>query len=85
MTVTHKRVGQSLAVTAAALLSACASTDTQVSSSEKVECLGANSCRGHSACATANSACKGKNDCKGQGYLLISAEQCAEKGGTIAN
>jgi hypothetical protein len=26
-------------------------------------------------------ACKGKNSCKGQGFLSMSAEECAKKGG----
>ncbi len=46
--------------------------------------MGINSCKGKSACKTANNACKGQNSCKGQGFLLTkSAKSCKAKGGTV--
>ena len=46
-------------------------------------CVGANSCKGTSACATANSSCKGQNACKGQGYTETTKAECDEAGGTF--
>jgi hypothetical protein len=51
---------------------------------EDVKCMGANSCKGLSACKTANSECKGLNNCKGQGWSpTASAEECTAAGGTV--
>ena len=46
-------------------------------------CVGANSCKGTSACATANSSCKGQNSCKGQGFTVTTKAECDEAGGTF--
>jgi hypothetical protein len=46
-------------------------------------CVGANSCKGTSACATANSSCKGQNSCKGQGWTETTKAECDEAGGTF--
>lgn len=46
-------------------------------------CVGANSCKGTSACATANSSCKGQNSCKGQGFTETTKAECDEAGGTF--
>ena len=48
---------------------------------ELVACHGVNACKGHSACATANSACAGQNACKGQGFVMMSDEACGQVGG----
>lgn len=48
-----------------------------------VKCVGANSCKGKSACQTANSACKGMNNCKGKGYIMTSLKHCKQKGGKV--
>jgi len=42
----------------------------------KVHCDGVNSCKGTSACQTANSACKGQNSCKGKGWTYMSKAEC---------
>ena len=47
------------------------------------KCVGANSCKGHSACATASNACKGMNACKGQGFVEMTKEECDKAGGTF--
>lgn len=46
------------------------------------KCVGGNSCKGQSACQTANSACKGLNACKGQGFTMSSKADCDAAGGT---
>ena len=47
----------------------------------KGQCVGGNSCKGQSACASANSSCKGQNACKGQGYTDTTKAECDEAGG----
>jgi hypothetical protein len=52
--------------------------------SKTVHCSGINSCKGTSACKTANNSCKGMNSCKGQGWLPEkSAKACEAKGGKV--
>jgi hypothetical protein len=47
-----------------------------------VKCIGANDCKGKSACKTAVSPGPGQNSCKGQGLAMTSTEQqCKDKGG----
>jgi len=47
-----------------------------------VKCVGGNSCKGQSACATASNSCKGQNSCKGKGWINTStADECTQKGG----
>ena len=50
-------------------------------STEMGECHGVNACNGQGACGGAGNPCAGHNECKGKGWLKMSAEQCAEKGG----
>jgi hypothetical protein len=48
----------------------------------QVKCVGGNSCKGQSECATAASACKGRNACKGKGFITTSStQQCEQRGG----
>ena len=79
---TAKKVsGFALAATAAAML---AVAPMSASAGEaKGKCMGANSCKGHSDCATANSSCKGLNACKGQGFVALTKADCDAKGGTF--
>jgi hypothetical protein len=52
----------------------------------KVKCAGINSCAGKGECGAADGShdCGGKNSCKGKGWIEVdSAEECAEKGGTV--
>ena len=49
----------------------------------KVKCSGVNECAGKGSCAGAGNSCAGKNSCKGKGVVDISAEECAQKHGTI--
>lgn len=47
----------------------------------KVQCNGANACKGKSACSTARNSCKGQNECKGQGWASLTEKDCTAKGG----
>jgi hypothetical protein len=50
----------------------------------QVKCLGGNSCKGQSACKSAQSDCKGQNSCKGKGYVMTpSAHECVAAGGKV--
>jgi uncharacterized membrane protein len=50
----------------------------------QLKCLGANACKGQSACKTATSDCQGKNSCKGKGYVITTDEKtCTDKGGHL--
>ena len=73
-----KTTGSAIAVTAAALLAIAPVT---ANAGQVGKCMGANSCKGQSACKTATSSCKGLNSCKGQGFLEMSKSQCDEAGG----
>ena len=68
--------GLSLAAAAASLF-ALVPLVASAHEAETGKCLGSNSCKGTSACMTANSACKG------QGFEMLTAEQCEEAGGTF--
>ena len=48
-----------------------------------VKCLGVNSCKGKSACATKESSCAGANTCKGKGWIKLSEKECKAKGGKV--
>jgi hypothetical protein len=48
----------------------------------KVKCVGANDCKGKSACKTATSPGPGQNSCSGKGMSMTStAQECKDKGG----
>ncbi len=74
----------SLALTAASLLfgmSATTAVADEKTSEKMGKCYGINSCKGHSACQTADGACAGTNSCKGKGWLTATAADCETKGG----
>lgn len=49
----------------------------------KIHCEGANDCKGHGSCKSAQNDCAGKNGCKGKGFVVTaSADECKAKGGT---
>ncbi len=82
----HKITGTALAAAAAGLiLAGCAipGTDSKMASAGDIHCSGVNSCKGKTSCKSADNNCKGKNSCKGEGWLSMSKEACAEKGGTV--
>ncbi|MEM7410016.1 MAG: hypothetical protein AAF430_07280 [Myxococcota bacterium] len=62
-----------------------ATADDHGDGGDKVKCEGINSCAGTGACGAADGShdCGGKNSCKGKGWVYTSADECAEKGGTV--
>ena len=81
-----KKVAGFAIATAAASLFAAAAVNTAFAATysketAQVHCLGANSCKGLSDCATASSSCKGLNSCKGQGMKVLSLKDCKAAGG----
>lgn len=85
MKTAKKTAGFAIA-TAALLIAGCASDekipmDKSMDDKSMGQCHGANTCKGHSACATAESACQGQNSCKGKGWVATSKADCDDKGG----
>ncbi len=76
--------GAAIAAAAAALLIAgtALSAPMQLAEGAKGHCMGANACKGQSACKTATNACAGQNACKGKGYTEMTKEDCAKIEGT---
>jgi len=86
MTINHRSTvktisGAAIAVAAAGLFVAQPVAPNAQAAEAKIHCLGVNSCKGKSECATATSGCKGQNACKGQGWLSMTEKACLEKGG----
>ncbi len=75
----EKIQGMALAAAAAAMLSGAPVAAT--AGDAKGKCMGANACKGQSACATATNACQGMNACKGKGYLVMTRAECEKAGG----
>ena len=70
-----------LAAAAAAMF---ALAPISASAADEVRCVGANACKGQSACKTATSECKGLNTCSGKGFVMAADEAaCMEAGGTV--
>jgi uncharacterized membrane protein len=57
--------------------------DDSSTSPAQIKCVGGNSCKGQSACATNANSCKGQNSCKGKGWINTTAADCTQKGGQI--
>jgi len=74
--------GATLAAAAATLVLAGAVTaPAAFAAGDKGHCMGANACKGTSACKTAGNACKGQNACKGKGFTESTKAECdAAKG-----
>lgn len=70
--------GAAIAAAAAALLIAgtALSAPMQMAAGEKGHCMGANACKGQSACKTAANECAGHNACKGKGFTEMTKEDC---------
>ena len=79
------RSGAAIAATAATLLitGAALGAPSQFVEDAKGHCMGANACKGQSACKTASNACKGQNACKGKGFLEMTKEECDKAKGTF--
>lgn len=81
MSMQRKVSGIAVATAAAALF---ALAPVSASAEEMVKCMGANACKGQSACKTASSSCKGLNSCKGHGFVEVSKAECGKLGGTAS-
>ena len=81
MDVVKTNSGLALAAAAAAMFALAPISAN--AGEEEVRCMGANACKGQSACKTATSECKGLNGCKGQGFVMATAAACTEAGGTV--
>jgi uncharacterized membrane protein len=69
--------GAALATAAAMLLlSGAVSAPSAVADEAKGKCIGANACKGQSACATGSNSCHATNACKGQGWLELGKAEC---------
>ena len=69
--------GSTIAAVAASLLIAGAVVaPTQAATDVKGHCMGANACKGQSACKGASNACKGQNACKGKGFTAATQAEC---------
>ena len=71
--------GAAIAAAAAALLIAgtAITAPVQIAADDaKGHCMGANACKGKSACKTASNDCKGMNACKGKGFVEMTKEEC---------
>ena len=77
------KTNSSLALAAAAAAMFALAPITAGADSHEVKCVGANGCKGQSACKTATSECKGLNTCKGQGFVMITAAACTDAGGMV--
>ena len=81
----NKKLSGVVLATAAAGLFALAPVVTYGGTEAGIKCVGANSCKGTSACKTATNSCAGQNACKGQGFVTAESEEaCTELGGTVA-
>ena len=71
------RSGATIAVAVAAIIGAIpAQSGPTYADDAKGRCIGANACKGQSACGSAKNACAGKNACKGQGFLMMTKAEC---------
>jgi hypothetical protein len=77
------KTGAGIAAAVAALIvTAVAPAGTSHADDAKGRCMGANACKGQSACGTEKNSCSGGNACKGQGFLELTEKECSEIPGT---
>ena len=72
--------GATLAAAAATLFLAGATMSNVAYAAGEGKCVGANACKGQSACKGGANSCKGQNACKGQGFSAASEKSCAAMG-----
>jgi uncharacterized membrane protein len=76
--------GAAMAVAVAGLAGGAVSAQAEASgSSDLVHCYGANVCKGHNDCKTADNACGGHASCKGTGFVAMPSKSCGDVGGKI--
>lgn len=76
MHITAKSGTAIAAAAAALLLSGAIAAPSIAATDAKGHCVGANACKGQSACKTAKNECGGHNACKGQGFLETTKAEC---------
>jgi len=81
MRTMEKAKGMALAAAAAAMLAGAPMG--AMADEAPGKCMGANSCKGKGACATATNACAGQNSCKGKGFLKMTKTECDKVGGSF--
>jgi uncharacterized membrane protein len=59
-----------------ALVGTASAADAPKAAAATIHCTGVNSCKGQSACKSANNSCKGQNSCKGKGFLEMTKADC---------
>ena len=69
--------GATIAAAAATLFLAGATMSSPTYAAGEGKCVGANACKGQSACKGGANSCKGQNACKGQGFSAMTKEKCA--------
>jgi len=72
--------GATIAAAAATLFLAGATMSSPTYAAGEGKCVGANACKGQSACKGGANSCKGQNACKGQGFSAASEKQCNAMG-----
>lgn len=71
------RSGAAIAAAAAIfVLTGAAIAPASHAGEAKGHCVGANACKGQSACKSASNACKGLNACKGKGFVEKTESEC---------
>jgi len=65
-----------MAAAAAMMFTSVVPTASFAADAAPVHCMGVNSCKGQSACKSANNSCKGTNSCKGQGWVPMTQAAC---------
>ena len=76
--------GAAMAVAVAGLAGGAVSAQAAAGgSSDLVHCYGANVCKGHNDCKTADNACGGHASCKGTGFVAMPSKSCGDVGGKI--
>ncbi len=81
MQATSKLNGMAIAAAAAAVFALAPLSVSAAEGGSTGHCVGANACKGTSACKTANNECAGQNACKGKGFTETTKEECAKAGG----
>ncbi|HTR61062.1 MAG TPA: hypothetical protein VMH37_05115 [Candidatus Binataceae bacterium] len=82
--VTGALLATAVALAFSTIAAKAADAPSPSSQAPQVKCLGANACKGQSACKTANNDCQGQNSCKGKGYIVTTdAKSCEAKGGHV--
>ncbi len=74
----NKLSSATMAAAAAMLFTSGFATFAVAADAATVHCSGVNSCKGMSACKSANNSCKGMNSCKGQGFVSMTKSACTD-------